>query len=200
MNARSLMLLAVIASASIFNMDAAEAGDQVDAIGQNGGHGRELDFAGVVATGSVANAINKYESLPDSVRREGVFRLAYFDLLIEARQLEKAMTVGSEITKEYPKTGRVLCAIGVLKIQLGDLDEGMKQLKEAIVVDPWYAHSYYELARVSPDPREVVSLCARGMLMARDNRELTASLTTLAERGRATIAKAEAERMSSNGQ
>ncbi len=140
---------------------------------------KQTEFVKLTTAGKVKEAIDAYGLLPANVRKEPAFRIAYFDLLIESDKLADAFTLGSEIVKEFPHCGRVLCAKGVQRILAGNLDDGQKLLQRAIDVDPWYAQSYYELEKVSTDTKIIVSLCTRGILMAKGNKELTGSLAQL---------------------
>ena len=149
-------------------------------------HERQAEFARLATSGKVAEAIAAYDHLSDPVRTGAVFRLAYFELLLDSGKLDKAVSLGREIEKDFPYTGRVLCAWGVQKIRLGNLEEGKKLLQRAIAVDPWYAQSYYELAKVSTEREDSISLCSRGLLMSRGNKELTASLTQLLSQRQST--------------
>ncbi len=59
-----------------------------------------------------------------------------------------------------------------MKIRQGNIKESGKLLARAIKVDPLYAESYYELAKISSNPETTVRLCVRGLLVSRDNSSL----------------------------
>ncbi len=132
----------------------------------------QIEFAILATSGKLEEALTSYEKLPSSVQTGAVFRLAYFDLLLEARKLDAAIALGIELKKDYPCTGRVLCAFGVQRIRSGDVKAGKKLLQQAINEDPWYARSYYELAKVSSNSEDIIALCSRGLLMAKENARL----------------------------
>ena len=179
MNVRWLLGYVLLCGAGIV----VSADAQKMAVGVSNGNyvdgDKQTEFVKLTNAGKVKEAITVYGQLPINVRNEPVFRLAYFDLLIESDKLADAFTLGSEIVKDFPHCGRVLCAKGVQRILSGNLEDGQKLLQRAIDVDPWYSQSYYELAKVSTDTKIIVSLCTRGILMSKGNKELTGSLTQL---------------------
>jgi len=179
MNRKYLLLCTLLLGAGIIINVLAEKKDDVTDQDEKQDYEREAIFAELVNTHKTARAIDVYHLLPDSVQNEAVFRFAYFELLLESGQMETAMTFGQKIEKDFPYTGRVLCAMGVEKIRLGSLKEGKKLLQHAISIDPWYAQTYYELAKVSTDSDRIRSLCSRGLLMSRGNKELSADLIQL---------------------
>lgn len=149
------------------------------------GSTQNVDIAQYVAlarsrhAGEPEKAFQIFKTLPEIMKRDPVVQLAQFELMFESNKYAEATRIGEEIMKKDPRNGRVLCSLAVMRLRAGNSEAAIKFLKIAIDVDPYYARSYYELARISRQPKDVIMLCARGLLVVETDKALAKDMTEL---------------------
>jgi len=93
--------------------------------------------------GKIIN-MNRQENLEEQLELE----FGEINKLADHGKLEKALERCNSLYCKHPEHPRVIHAMGLLKYRSGDLDEGEKLIREALLLRPDFADAYYNLGRI----------------------------------------------------